>query len=55
MEKGRSSWTREPLRRPFVAWNQVDAIHVAIGVPISKNDSFASFLREDAKQRGTLA
>ena len=25
-KKGRCSWTREPLHRPFVAWNQVDAI-----------------------------
>jgi hypothetical protein len=33
MWKGRRSWTREPLHRPFVAWNQVDAIIVAIGMP----------------------
>jgi hypothetical protein len=37
MEKGRGSWTREPLHRPFLAWNQVDANHVATGVPNDEN------------------
>ena len=35
MEKGRGSWTREPLHRPFIwLWNQVDVPSVATGVPI---------------------
>ena len=29
--------TREPLRRPFLAWNQVDALSTAMGVPIVRN------------------
>ena len=36
-KKGRCSWTREPLNRPFVAWNQVDALNVAMAVPIEIN------------------
>ena len=40
MKKGRCSWTREPLHRPFVAWNQVDAIIVAMGVPNAENGCF---------------
>ena len=43
MEKGRSSWTREPLHRPFVVWNQVDGIYVAIAVPIHKTGGFPVF------------
>jgi len=40
MKKGRCSWTREPLHRPFVAWNQVDAINVAMCVPNAENGCF---------------
>jgi hypothetical protein len=43
MRKGRGNWTREPLHRPFVAWNQVDAITVAISVPIYRNSRFLRF------------
>ena len=40
MEKGRGSWTREPLHRPFVVWNQVDGTIVAMPVPNEINGSF---------------
>ena len=40
MKKGRCSSTREPLHRPFVAWNQVDAINVAMCVPNAENGCF---------------
>jgi hypothetical protein len=44
MEEGAGSWTREPLHRPFVAWNQVDAICVAMRVPIEENGCFLPLL-----------
>ena len=40
MKKGRCSWTREPLHRPFVAWNQVDVVIVAMAVPNAENGGF---------------
>ena len=43
MKKGRWRGTREPLHRPFhLAWNQVDAIYVAMGVPIRRNGRFSA-------------
>jgi len=47
--------TREPLHRPFVAWNQVDAISVAMRVPIRRNGSFLQIFSATHPQRGRLS
>ena len=33
MKKGRRRGPENPCNRPFVVWNQVDAINVAMRVP----------------------
>ena len=55
MEKGRCSRTREPLHRPFVAWNQVDAVIVAIGVPNRISGEFLPFLVRNKRDWSALA
>jgi hypothetical protein len=55
MKKGRCSWTREPLHRPFVAWNQVDAIIVATCVPNAENGCFWPLSPKDNEGQSAIA
>lgn len=55
MKKGRCSWTREPLHRPFVAWNQVDAIIVAMAVPNERNGRFLPIIFRCSEKETSLA
>ena len=55
MKKGRCSWTRETLHRPFVAWNQVDAIIVAMAVPNAENGGFQPFSANENEGLSAIA
>ena len=51
--RGGSTGTREPYRTaPLLAWNQVDAQYVAMGVPIDRNARFLRVSRSSKRGPG---